>query len=127
MSTTLHSERKVHAPPRRSERRVSVRYSTDFLAYCEPAAAKTATRTEARWSAQVRNISAGGIGLVLARRFERGTVLMVELTDRVEGGSRHVPVRVVHTTAAGQGHWILGCSFVRTMNEEELDALRQAD
>jgi hypothetical protein len=102
-----------------------MRQATDIMASCEPAAAKTAARTETRWPAQVRDISVGGNGLLLGRRFERGAVLIVELPDNVHGGTRHLPVRVVHATAASPGHWIVGCSFIRMLTEEDLEGIWQ--
>jgi hypothetical protein len=107
------------------DRRVAVRYPSELDAICEPAAAKTSAEPEMRWSAKVRDISTGGLGLWLGRRFERGTVLIVELPTVDEDSPRLMPVRVAHVTRAGPGQWIVGCAFVRRLSEDELQAALQ--
>jgi hypothetical protein len=75
-----------------------------------------------RWLATVRDISAGGVGLLLSRRFEPGVLLAVELP---EGESaRSVLARVAHATARGRGEWLVGCRFLSPLDEDELRLLR---
>jgi hypothetical protein len=78
---------------------------------------------ECGWPAKVRDLSAGGIGLSVGRRFEPGTVLLVELIASDEESALPVPVRVVHATPEGGDRWILGCAFRRTLDDEKLRAL----
>ena len=74
-----------------------------------------------RWLATVRDVSAGGVGLLLPRRFEPGALLAVELP---EGGSaRSVLAQVAHATAHGGGQWLVGCRFLSPLDEDELRAL----
>ena len=75
------------------------------------------------WLADVRDISATGIGLTLRRRFDPGAVLLVELTSTTDDSTRLLPVTVIHATEADDGRWVVGCSFPRTLSDAELAAL----
>jgi hypothetical protein len=78
-----------------------------------------------RWRAQVQDISAGGMGLVLPRRFEPGTLLVVDLPG--PGGTAPRPffvVRVVHAQKQESRRWVLGCQFLRMLSQAEMADLR---
>jgi serine/threonine protein kinase len=72
--------------------------------------------------AYIRNISRGGIGLVNNRGFPRGTILFVE----PEKESRPILVRVVRVIEQAGGDWLLGCTFVRKLKDEEMHSLLTA-
>src|SRR5438105_1636375 len=77
------------------ERRAFVRYASDLDASCRPASGGR----EVGWFARVRDVSAGGIGLLFRHRLTRGTPLLVEL-KRTDGSLIAVlSGRVVHTSA----------------------------
>jgi hypothetical protein len=67
----------------------------------------------------VRDISKKGIGLLLPRRFERGTGLAIELPDGNAGNTRTVFARVINVRPYS-GQWILGCAFASEIAEESL-------
>jgi hypothetical protein len=67
-------------------------------------------------------VSVSGIGVLLARRFEVGTELSIELALG-PGASHHVPVRVVRVQPERAGHWVHGCMFDRPLTDEQLNAL----
>ena len=102
------------------ERRVWVRFGTDLEATCRaPGAAK-----EVGWPGRVRDVSAGGIGLLLRHRFKPGSPLLLEL--HLRGGRRVVAVRVIHATPASDGDapcWLVGCVFAAPLGSEELQAM----
>jgi hypothetical protein len=54
----------------------------------------------------------------LSRRFEPGTVLIVELSSAKAEGRQLI--RVVHATREKKKGWIIGCAFVTPLSEEEL-------
>ncbi len=58
-----------------SEHRAWVRYPYDLDSVCQPLAGARGLQ----WPGEVRNLSAGGIAVRLARRFEAGTVLAMDL------------------------------------------------
>jgi hypothetical protein len=99
--------------------RVFERYPSELPTQCQPLAARG--DDEIVWQATVNNISAGGIGLLLQRRFEPGTGLAIELPDA--DFTYTVFVRVIHALAQPNGRWLLGCSFVTPLSEERLNAL----
>lgn len=101
-----------------TERRVWVRYSVDLEYTCQP----LAVGGESRWLGKVLNISRGGVCLVINRRFERGTILVVELQDAAGSAAGPALARVAHCTQQGPGDWLIGCAFVRELNDEELRA-----
>lgn len=70
-----------------------------------------------------RDLSATGIGLLTRAPIRPGTCLRVYLnaTDRDAGLSRAVVVR--HYTREAPDRWLVGCSFSRELNADELDAL----
>jgi serine/threonine protein kinase len=72
------------------------------------------------WPGVVRDVSAGGLGVVLARRFESGTVLTVELDGGLRKEARRLLVKVVRVKDEGLGHWRLGCQFVTAVEGESL-------
>jgi hypothetical protein len=78
---------------------------------------------EIGWLAEIRDISATGIGLALNRRFPPGSMLFVELTSTIDESAHLLPVTVVHATESDEGHWLLGCTFSRTLNDAELAEL----
>src|SRR6266446_2241417 len=124
MSTaTVNPEKQVFPTPFTRECRVYERYPSDLATHCQPLAARG--ENEMKWQAMVRDISAGGIGLVLQRRFEPRTGLAIELPD-ADNSAFTVFVRVVHATAQPGGHWLLGCQFVTPLSEERLNILRLA-
>jgi len=75
------------------------------------------------WVAQITDISATGIGLLLNSSIKPGTVLVITLQGANQKLSRPIAVRVMHATRQDETSWRLGCSFVRKVNEEDLHAL----
>jgi hypothetical protein len=73
--------------------------------------------SETGWLAKVRDVSAGGISMILRRRFEPGTVLILDL----EQGPRQLSVRVVHVQPEMKGRWLIGCAFSAVLSPEELE------
>jgi hypothetical protein len=75
------------------------------------------------WPARVRDLSSGSIGLVLTRRFEPGTLLVIELEKKTASLSHTLVGRVVHATAQNNGGWMIGCTLANKIAEDDLQAL----
>ena len=77
------------------------------------------------WPARVRDLSSGSIGLLLTRRFEPGTLLVIELEKKKQDQSlSHTLVgRVVHATQNSNGGWMLGCTLANKIAEDDLQDL----
>src|SRR5438132_969821 len=116
MSTaTVNPDKQASPAPFTRECRVYERYPSDLATQCQPLAARG--ENDMKWQATVRDISLGGMGLILQRRFEPRTGLAIELPDS-DDSLFTVFVRVVHATAQAGGRWLLGgqwfvdCTFV---------------
>lgn len=80
---------------------------------------------EGPWPATVRNISAGGIGMVADRPFKPGSLLTLELPVKDVKLAEPRMMRVTHvTTLAGKQSWFLGGLFASPLSHEDLDVLR---
>jgi serine/threonine protein kinase len=77
------------------------------------------------WPLVVRDVSAGGIGVLLARRFEPGAELSVELVLGAGRPPRRLPARVVRVQPERDGYWVHGCAFDPPLGDEELGSLLQ--
>jgi hypothetical protein len=102
------------------ERRASVRYPCDLETACQP----VAERSGDAWPARALDLSAGGVALLLSRRFERGTMLTVRLESPDGEISRTLFVRVVHAEQLPDSSWRLGCALAGELGQEELKAFQ---
>jgi hypothetical protein len=76
-----------------------------------------------RHPARVVNISASGIGLLLACRFEQGALLQFELPAELNQPARLSLVRVVRVLEQSPGMWFHGCEFAAELAEDDLRRL----
>src|SRR5437016_3779617 len=67
-----------------------------------------------------QDLSAAGIGFILHRRFDPGTLLTIELERPQRDSWDPLPGRVMHATLQADGNWKLGCALVNAMSQEEL-------
>jgi len=107
-----------------AECRVWERHGCDMQAACQSVANRSSN--DLMWPATIRNISRGGVGLVVDRRFERGTGLFIECQTKKAECVGPYMARVVHATSRPDGIWLLGCSFVRPLTDEQLNEFLQA-
>lgn len=113
---TILSAAQQAAPTPAVERRAMVRYALD----ADTAGAPLAAWGESQgWEARIRDISRGGLGLLLERRLEPGTLITVDLSLTLDC-PRLLLARVVHATAQPEGGWLLGCALFDLLPEEEL-------
>src|SRR5262249_3958519 len=106
-------------PPQ--DRRLATRRPSNQDTFCQPVGARRAG--DWRWPTKIRDISATGISLLLSRRFEPGTILVVEAQSTSPGEDRLFLARVIHTTPQG-GEWVVGCEFVNPPSDDEVDGFR---
>jgi serine/threonine protein kinase len=104
------------------DRRVTTRYSLR-VGGCAVVDLNIHGGEEEQWPLVVRDVSAQGIGILLARRFEPGTELTVEGAAGPEGKVERLPARVVRVEAERAGHWIHGCLFANPLADEQLKSL----
>ena len=106
---------KPPAPDNRSW----VRFVCNVKATCQG----LADAGQPAWSAQVVNISASGIGLLVERAVETGTMLSLELESPTTHVARTILACVVHVTTHPGNERLLGCNFIRELSEADLKAL----
>lgn len=108
-----------------SERRAFVRHPLGVGTFgrVDTAVYGGSGETDELWPLVVRDVSAGGIGVLLARRFEMGTELTIELTAGPDAAPRMLPARVVRIVPERNGHWVHGCAFRHPLSDDELAAL----
>jgi PilZ domain len=104
-----------------AECRVSERHNCQVPASCQPAAAN-----EMRWAGVIENISQTGVRLRLKRRFEPRTGVAIELPGKSGLDPETVYAKVVHVANDGGGSYVLGCTFMSALSDEELQRLLTA-
>jgi len=62
-----------------------------------------------RWGTCIRNVSRGGLGLLLPLRLRRGSRLVVELPTTQEHDSCTLEVETVRSQRQPDGNWLYGC------------------
>ena len=72
------------------------------------------------YSAKILDISAGGVGLLMERRFELSCYLSVTLPTREEMGTRKFTMRIRKCEEEGDGKWRVGCAFAHPLHDDEL-------
>lgn len=100
------------------ERRASTRYPCNLATSCRLVASLPGDPVPAR----VRNISVGGMNLVMTQPFESGSLLFIELRSMTRNIVRTVQLRIIYSIEHPSGDWIAGASFVQPLTDEELKA-----
>jgi hypothetical protein len=73
-------------------------------------------------SAAILDLSAQGVGLLIARSLEVGATVHLRFTH-AGTPPLAVPARVAYCTGGDNGRWLLGCEFDRPLTGAQLDAL----
>lgn len=100
------------------ERRIAVRHVSSLEAVSRPLDAQDTLS----WGAQVRDVSAAGIGLTICYPFKPGTYLAIDL-QKGTAGARTLLARVVHAQDQADGTWAIGCEFVKQLTPSDVDLL----
>jgi c-di-GMP-binding flagellar brake protein YcgR len=109
---------KRQKPPTPSDLRKWARFPCQLRASCQV----TSGAYMQRWSAEVLDISPNGMGLLVNRSVEAGTLLNIDLEGGTGQGITTILACVVHITPR-DGQYALGCNFIRELSEEELKVL----
>jgi hypothetical protein len=73
--------------------------------------------------ARVRDVSSGGVSLLLRAPLARGTKLVTEMKTLDPSVFVTLVAHVVHCTMQADRTWIAGCQFLSRPHEEDLLAL----
>ena len=103
--------------PERLERRALTRH------VCHGSLPLAARAGHEYWKVALRDISPGGLGMLIDRAVDSGSLVAVELFNRA-GNFWHLKViRVVHVSPRASGLWVAGNAFLQQLTEEEFDDL----
>jgi serine/threonine protein kinase len=108
-----------------TERRAAVRYPLNVGTDCtvETSLHTCAADPDDHWSATVQDLSRNGLALVLARRLEKGTVVVVDV-EGVDGDVvKSLHARVVRLQPQGFGQWLVGCQLLEPLSPEDVRIL----
>jgi hypothetical protein len=99
------------------ERRSSLRHSFQLKALCQ---AHACHKGDPWLLGTSQVISSTGVGFILHRRFDPGTLLTIELQRPKRDSWRSLSARVMHATPQPDGNWMLGCTLGAALSEGEL-------
>jgi hypothetical protein len=106
--------------PPGAERRGAVRYVGNRALLCDV----TVGEGGERWTARIHDVSATGIGLLLSRRPERGTILTLRFRPPTDQLVPPLEACVIHATREHPASpFVVGCAFANVLGPEELQAL----
>lgn len=108
-----------HNPLSRSEKRYSVRYPHTLAIRCR----LLGDSGNGGWPATLVDLSHKGAAVELDRECPRGTVLALSVDGLVGRFERPVLLRVSRAVAVASHLWRLGCTFVKPLSDEELQAV----
>jgi hypothetical protein len=108
---------RVKAPA--EDLRGYVRFPCSVKATYERAGQPAHSTTEV----DVENVSATGIGLLVEKPLELGSLLNLHLRNPARKEIRTILACVVHVTSRPEGKCLLGCNFIRELNDNDLKAL----
>jgi PilZ domain-containing protein len=120
LETISSVEQPLEAKP--IDRRHWARYACSLQGQCHPITAMEASNT---WPAQTVDISAGGVGLRLCRRFEPGTLLSVDLGNSDDDATTMPLARVRYVVPVG-AYSLLGCAWAEKLETNDLRRLLAA-
>jgi hypothetical protein len=100
------------------ERRAEERYPVNGDATCP----FLSPVVENYGTVKIRDVSMQGVGLLVTRRIEPGTLLAVVLANDLRTFNKTVLARVAHVTPVG-GSYLVGCQFVTPLTYQEMSVL----
>jgi eukaryotic-like serine/threonine-protein kinase len=108
------------------EQRVSVRFSYTLPTRCSRNTSIHPEEVAAQdcWEATIQDLSDTGMGILVNRRFEPGTVLIADLRSSNKRFERNLEIRVTRVRRSASGFWFHGCVFAEPLSKEELRKVR---
>jgi hypothetical protein len=94
---------RAGAAPAKKDRRQAPRFSANRLAACSPLAER-----ETVLPVRVHDVSANGIGLLSTRRFEPGTMLLLQIEEGGDSLQSLIIGRFMHACVQADGTWLVG-------------------
>ena len=113
----LVREQRVLPPSQWTNHRATVRYQ------CAPAASGRVSlpgdhEVQRAW---LQDLSQGGIGMLLRRPLPEGAEIVISVKAAEQ--AFQLPARVVRSNQLANGDYLIGCEFVHSLTNEDLDQL----
>jgi hypothetical protein len=102
------------------ERRATARHPSSLGGSCRA----VGPAKESEWPLRIQDVSVDGIALVMGRRFEPRSVLLVEVSDPKGERCRQLLVRVVRAAPLADKTWLVACVFAHRLEKEDLENLQ---
>jgi hypothetical protein len=115
--------RPFGAERKRPEGQTDVRAWVRFPCSTDSVFHSVVSAEQEKCRAKVLNISAGGVALLSPRKLEAGTLLHLDLVGRDGQPDRTLKARVVHQAERSDHQWVLGCTFVADLSDDDVMAL----
>jgi hypothetical protein len=100
------------------DRRLDIRRLTDVETTCRPADGTDVPRFPTR----VRNISRGGIRLLLRQPLDSGTLLSIDFPAIEDRPAYTMLATVLHVTQHTDHEWVAGCAFACELSDADIQA-----
>lgn len=98
-----------------NERRRWTRHPSNLQAVCWPGG----NRVQGSWTARVRDISEGGVGLLAPCKLPLGAVLNLQLVSSNVVDQTTIQAEVMFMSQHSNREWILGCEFLTALTPEQ--------
>ena len=102
-----------------ANRRAEQRRACSLEVSCQPITAKGC---DLWWLADIKDVSASGMGMLSTRQFERGTFVAIQLANLATAFSKTAVARVVHVAPSGN-RWFVGCTFQTPLDADDMAAM----
>lgn len=106
-----------------SERRAAERHSFRIGTLCVINTGATGGEASEEWPTRIVDVSETGLGVILARRFEKGAMFAIEVQGDARSPAVTLRVKVVRVHKEPLGHWFHGCQFLFSLSEDDLRSL----
>ncbi len=110
-------------PPTGRERRVWIRHpgTPEAPSYCV-----SEQEDIISWKARIRDLSRGGVSLMLRSSFEPDSVIDIMFPSTASNPSGKISARVVRSEPQDDVNWVVGCAFLTMLSDSELKELLEA-
>jgi hypothetical protein len=99
------------------EQRTAVRFASSSEASCRILSGSTLR------DGRIHDLSGDGVGLLVDQRLEPGAFVALDLENPSRTFARTLVARVVHAKVSDSGSWLVGCTFIRKLEQGDLDLL----
>lgn len=109
--------------PLSDERRNAERHAFRLGTLCVINTGASGGEAPEEWPTRIVDVSETGLGVMLARRFEKGAMFCIEVQGDATHKAVSLRVKVARVKKEPLGHWFHGCQFLYALSTDDLRAL----